>query len=321
MYTKFQEDYKPVLMNQPFIVKAPKPTGAGTSIIFAERIITSKYAHQTPEGEPADTFPAVTGYEKAAYIEYFKKNISITRTMRVAGKENEIQDNIQSLIEAPKNRIELDLAHLYSNAWSTSYTNLDGISVDVSSGDGLALISAVHTLTGVGTTWSNQVPNNPAFSKASYELAQQIALRNAYNNLGENGDFMISHLITSDDPVTVNQAKELFNATANVTSDNANTFNVYQKNAQHVIAPLIATNPNGTRNTSYEKYWFVVDAKQSSTYLTILEQPYLRTPQTVASAVDFITENLNFLSGVSYGIATVAAHGVGAGSKGDGSAS
>lgn len=318
MFGNYQQNYKPVLQSQPFIIKETKPMYSGTSTIFAERIITSQYANQVPEGEPADTYPAQTGYEKAAYIEYYKKNISITRTMRVAGKENEIQDNIRSLIEAPTDRLELDLAHRFANAWSTSYTNKDGISVDVSMGDGLAMISASHTLTGVATTFSTQLTGNAAFSKSAMELGQQIGQRNTYNNLGENVEFKATHVVTTDDAVTVNQVKELLNATANPTSDNANTYNVYKNAVQHVIVPRIATDANGQRSTSKEKYWFLVDSNLSSFYLTILEQPYLRTPSNVSTAVDFLTENLNFLSGVSYGIAVVSARGI-VGSKGDAS--
>jgi hypothetical protein len=319
MFGNYQQNYKAVLRDQPFIIKEAKPMYSGTSTIFAERIITSQYANLVPEGEPADTYPAQTGYEKAAYIEYYKKTISITRTMRVAGKENEIQDNIRSLIEGPSDRLELDLAHRFSNAWSPSYTNKDGVPVDTTTGDGLALVSGSHTLTGVSTTWSNQVSSNAAFSKSAMELGLQIAKRNTYNNLGENVDFNATHIVTTDDPVTCNQVKELLNATANVTSDNAGTYNVYKNAVQHVVVPRIATTATGSRDTTKEKYWFLVDSNLSSFYLTVLEQPYIRTPSNVSNAVDFLTENLNFLSGASYGIAVVSARGI-VGSKGDASA-
>jgi hypothetical protein len=47
-------------------------------------------------------------------------------------------------------------------------------------------------------------------------------------------------VITTDDEDTVIAVKELSNATADIMSSNAGTYNVY-KGLKHVIAPRIAT--------------------------------------------------------------------------------
>lgn len=312
-FLPFQKGYDAVMYNQTFVTKDAKPLQSGLSTIYAENVITDQYANQTPEGSPADNFPAQYGYEKAAYINPFKKKISISRLMRDGGKGNQVNTSIRTLIEAPMNRLELDLANRLTYAWSTSYTNKDGFTVDTTCGDGLALISGSHTLTGTATTFSNQITGNPAFSKSALELAEQVAQRNTFDNLGKNIVFKSTHLVTTDDRVTVNQARELFYATQNVNATGANTYNVYatsQANIQHVIVPRIALDSTGARSTSYEKYWFIVDDRLTSFFCSILNQPYVNTPMTDPSGMDFATENWDFLSGMTYGIAIVSPRGI-----------
>jgi tRNA splicing endonuclease len=107
------------------------------------------------------------------------------------------------------------------------------------------LISASHTLTGSSDTYSNQVPQNPQFSKGAYTAAKKIAVENTIDNLGQKMALDYNILVTTDDEDTIITAKELFNATADVTSSNAGTYNVYKTNSKHVIAPRIATDANG----------------------------------------------------------------------------
>lgn len=313
LFVGYQKNFAPVLYSQSFITKDPKTRNSGLATLYAENIITNQYAAQTPEGSPAETYPAQYGYEKAAYINYFKKNISITRALREAGKGNQVERQVRDLVEAPMNRLELDLANRFTYAWSTSYTNAEGITVDTTSGDALAMISTAHTLTGTSTTWSNQVTGNPAFSKAALELAEQIAQRNTFDNLGKNITFKGTHIVTTNDPVTCNQVQELIHATQNVNATGANTYNVYSTSAAgytHVIAPRIALDSTGARQTTYEKYWFVVDERLTSFFCNILTQPYVNTPSETNNGADFLTENWNFLSGMAYGIAVVSPRGI-----------
>jgi hypothetical protein len=48
-------------------------------------------------------------------------------------------------------------------------------------------------------------------------------------------------IFSTDDPNTCNQIKELLNATADVSSDNSGTFNVYSNALRHVKIPRLAT--------------------------------------------------------------------------------
>ena len=48
--------------------------------------------------------------------------------------------------------------------------------------------------------------------------------------------FYTDTIITTDDPNTINQVRELQNATADLDSDNSGSFNVYANKYKHVIS-------------------------------------------------------------------------------------
>jgi len=215
-------------------------------------------------------------------------------------------------------KLEIDLANRFTYAWDTSYTDNRGNTIDTTMGDGLAKISTVHTVTGSSSTFSNQVAANPAFSKGSLVAAKKIGQRGTIDNLGVNTPFIPDVIITSDDEDTVLAVKELLNATADVTSTNANTYNNYTNATYtHISSALVCTSSNGVRDTTKEKYWFLVDSKLSSLYLTVVSQPYYTTPTPSSNGVEPLSGSWLFTSGMDYGICEVSARGT-VGSKGTG---
>lgn len=54
-----------------------------------------------------------------------------------------------------------------------------------------------------------------------------------------------SVIITTDDPNTVNEVRQLLNSTADATSSNSGTSNVYKAKYKHVVNPYIATDSGG----------------------------------------------------------------------------
>ena len=304
VFEKKKELFPMVLKNSPLVQKVTKQLGTWDSIRFAEEIDMDLYAKYRAEWNQSTTALTQYGYEKDATIEYFTKEIEITKKMRDTGKDNIVRKLIDLLTDAPFRKLELDLAHRFSNAWSTSYTDNGGLSVDVSVWDGLALISSVHTLTGSATTYSNQITANPQFSKGSLELAERLFAEETYNNLGERVAMMPNTIITTNDPVTINQVKELLNATADINSSNAWTFNVYGWTwYNHIIVPLMSTDANGWLDTTKRKYWFVASSNDSDFQLCVLNDAYLKTPAVWNSWEDFSSENWTYLSWISYAMA------------------
>lgn len=307
-----------VMLNSGIVRKESIATGSWLVRRFSESIARTSYAWEWVEGAPATQALFQYGYEKDLIIDQHDLSISITKMMRVGGKDQEIIRKLVDLGGVGYREIDLALSHRLWFAWSTSYVNSRGFTKDLTCGDGLALISGVHTLTGSASTYSNQVPNNPQFSKGAYTAAKKIAVENTLNNLGEKMVLDYNIVITTDDEDTIIAVKELSNATADITSSNAGTFNVY-KWLKHVIAPRIATTSVGWVDTNKRKYWFIASSDIQPIIYGELEAPYIKTPRDGNNGEDALTENWNFVTFARWGTAVPSPRGI-IGSKWDGTA-
>jgi len=281
------------------------PMNTGVYKRFAERIHRDQYATTRAEGDRSAQGKVQYGYEKDMVVSTVTKEISITKLMRIAGKNKEMLDQITTLTDVCPNTIDLDLAHRLTFHTATTYTNRDGATVDIAVGDALALGSAVHKLTGTSSTYNNIVTGNPQFSKGALENAEKLFVEETLNNLGEKILMEADTIITTDDKNTINQVRELLRATANVDSSNAGTFNVYGNMYKHVIVRRIATTAAGFVDNTKRKYWFLADSKHSDFYLCTLEAPYIKTPADGNNGEEFSSENWNYMCGATYGMAIV----------------
>src|SRR3972149_7672970 len=81
---------------------------------------------------------------------------SVTWEMRKYDKYREIEKKMRGLGESTAMRIELDLTHLFTfGLQGSSYTNMDGETVDTVTGDGVQIFSNSHTITGSSTNVDN----------------------------------------------------------------------------------------------------------------------------------------------------------------------
>ena len=297
-----------VMKNSGFVNVNSMPMHTGDSKRFAERIDTSMYAGVRDEGEDAQEGVIQYGYEKDATVYTIAQTRSITKLMRDAGKDQQILDKITNLSEICPNTIELDLANRLTFAWSTTYT-YDGNSRSITVGDGLALISASHTLTGSATTYSNQITSNPAFSKGSLETAEKSFVDQSYDNLGNKCYYKPDTIITTDDPNTINEVRQLMHSTSDVSTSNSGTKNVYSNKYKHVIVPRIATTITGavvSPDTSKAKYWLLASASNSDFYFYSLVEPYVKAPKDGNNGESFASENWTYLTGATYLMAIVS---------------
>jgi hypothetical protein len=182
-FTDVMLNFPKVMRNSGVVINDPLMEKQGLYKRYAERVHMTSFASRRGEGDSTKLMKTQYGYEKDMTVYTRAGQIEITKLMRLAGKDRQIQDKINELTTVVPNGIELDLAHRLTFAWSTSYVDRDGLTVDTTVGDGLALISASHTLTGSATTYSNQVPSNPAFSKTALTAAEKLKIENTYDNL------------------------------------------------------------------------------------------------------------------------------------------
>ena len=297
-----------IMRNAPFVISDVIPHGTGDTRRYAEDIDADQYAGVRDESGIAKQARVQYGYEKDLQLYTIAQERSISKVMRDTGKNREIINRLTFLGEVGPNTIDLDLAHRLTFHTATTYSRTawgTTTTVDITVGDGLALASAVHTLTGSATTYNNIITGNPQFSKGSLENAEKLFVEETYDNLGVKMYMDPDTIILTDDPNSNNQAKELLHATADISSANAGTFNVYQTKYKVVSVPRIATTAAWAPDTTKRKYRFLAASKSSTFYFSVLNEPYLKTPMDGNNGEVFSSEDWNYMCVASYAIGIV----------------
>lgn len=281
------------------------PQNTGNVREYTE-IDLEQYASIKPEGEAHARAKVQQGYSKIAKIQRVSKEIGITIEMRTQNKYTEVVSRLTNLGSLAPNRMELDMSHRIGFGTATTYTNQEGMSVDISMGDTLALFSTAHTVRGTTTTYRNRLANNPQLSRGSLEAMEQIVVQETINQFGQKKSVPFDVLFTTDDPNTINTARELLRATAGVSAPNAGVPNVYQAKYTHVILPLVATDANGNVDSTKAKYWGLVSTMMSQAFLGMHEAPHLQTPEIGNNGEDFSTQDWKFAVSAGYFVCVVS---------------
>ncbi len=253
------------------------PNNTGSSRLL-EEYDSQTFAKNKPEGVDAKKAKAGTGYTKMAFLKRYGIEIDITWEMRKTGKLNQIKRSLVDLTNFCVHRQELDLSHRFAFANATSMVNMDGDVVDLTVGDGKALIDSAHTLAFSALTYSNQVSGNPVFSQSALEQAETMGTSDILSNFGEKRVMNFDTIVTSDYPSVVNAVKTLMQATAGVSAPNEGVPNVYEAKYKHVVLPYLATTATGARDANKKNYWFLLASQEWSGYVVEWETENLVTP-------------------------------------------
>lgn len=287
-------DQFPMVMRSSGIVKEVSiPQNSGNTRDFSE-IDLEQYARVKPEREQAQYAKAQQGYTKTGTLYRVAFAEPITFEMRSQGKYPEVVAKLTNLLPTAQNRMELDLQQRFTFATSTSYTDMDGRTVDVTVGDTLALASTAHTVRGASTTFRNRLANSPQVSRGALEAMEKMRVENHINQFGQKVPTSDDILWTTDDPNTINTTRELLQSTASVDSGaNSSVKNVYQGKYKQVILARVATDKNGAVDSTKAKYWGLVSSRESSFYLGVHEEPHVIPPSANGSQ-DSLTDDWLF---------------------------
>jgi hypothetical protein len=218
----------------------------------------STYARAKAQGVDAKKASFGIGY----YITIRAKRIGleseITWEMRRYNKKQEVLAAITALPHFCPQRVELDLTHRLTFSTSTSYVNLDGETVDLTVGDGLALVSASHTLKFSSLTYSNRVSGDPLFSKGALEAAELLTTTDILSNFGEKRVMEFNRIVTGNNPTIVNAVKQFLRSTSDNTQSNSGVVNVNQNKYEYVILPQLATTATGAIDSTKKNWWFLM---------------------------------------------------------------
>lgn len=280
----------------------------GTERLYAE-YDNETFAKRKPEGQNVSKARVGVGYQKLAKLKRFGLEVDITLEMRQFNKYPDVVAALTSLRDFGTQRQELDLTHRFTFSGATSYVNMDGETVDVSTGDGLSLINSAHTLSNSSITYSNVVSGNPVFSSTSLEAAQLLGASAIYSNFGEKRVFTWDWLVTTDYPTVTNEVARQLQSTAQVSASNAAVVNVYKALYAPVVLPYLATTATGAYDANKKNYWFLVSRNWSG-YLAEWEPENLVTPADGNNLVDRHADVWTYGVRIGYDIVVVSGRGI-----------
>lgn len=237
--------------------------GAGEGEVkLIEEYDMTTYARFKAQGADAKKAAFGIGYYITIKMKRIGIESEITYEMRRFNKYPQVMSVIQSLPHFCPQRVELDLTHRLTFGTSTSYVDLDGNTVDLTVGDGLALFSTVHTLKFSPITYSNRVSGDPLFSKGGLELAQLLTTTDILSNFGEKRVLNFNRIATGNNPTVVNAVKQFLHSTTDNTQTNAGVVNTHLNEYQHIVLTQLATTATGAVDSTKKNWWFLVAANQ-----------------------------------------------------------
>ena len=301
------------------VKEIPIAMNTGNTRKFSE-IDLEEYAKKKKESDQSVRGRVQQGYSKEGTLYRVSLNIGISYEMRTQGKYLDIQQKLTNLGKVAPNRMDLDLTHRLTFGASTSYTDMDGETVDTAVGDTYQLFYTAHTLRGSSTTFRNQLANNPQFSRGGLESMELMRVENTFNQFGEKMTIPDDVIWCGDDPNTNNTIDEVLRSTSNPTQSNSAVVNAYSGKYMKVVFPRLATNAAGGIDTTKRKYWGVASSVMSTFYLGVHEEPHMIPPPTDSNnGADRQTDDWDFGTRAGYMIVVPSATWIGF-SKGDASA-
>lgn len=226
----------------------------------------------------------------------------ITWDMRKYDRYREMSKALKKLGRTTRDRLELDLTHRFTFGLDTSYTDLDGVTVTTTVGDGYQLFYTAHTVNGSSTTYRNRIANNPSFTKGGLEAAELLYSSQMIDSAGKKVTIRPDTIVTGDDPTIGNTVREYLNSVADPTSANSGVANEYRSKYKHIVLPYLATDNEGAYNASKKDYWMLAAVAHTDAVLEISEMPHMIAPSPGSNSEDFDNDDWKFKSSAAYGL-------------------
>lgn len=298
----------------PIFIKEPIGKHQGNTKKFTE-YDTSTFARRKREGANAAKASAGVGYSVIMEKKRIAIEIDITQEMRDENRVSEVNTKLTNLAHFCPQRIELDGTHLLTFCNATSYTDMDGETVTVSTGDSLPLVYAAHTCKYSSRTWRNRVSGDPVFSQGALEAAEQLAVTEVVNNFGERRVLRYNAIISGDDPNTCNRIKQVLESTGDIDAAHGSVLNVNRSKYRHIVLPWLASTATGARDSTKERWWFLAALGQGmdgwQAYYGEWEAPHLKEqPKPGANNDDYSADVWTHGARAGYGFRAATGRGL-----------
>ncbi|MFA5340678.1 MAG: hypothetical protein WC332_02770 [Clostridia bacterium] len=280
------------------------PEKSGTQRTFTSYAHDS-YGKRMPEGADAQLAQFVQGKSKTMYMVRYGTNATVSYIAEHFSNVSTIKNDLTNLKGYMPNRMALDITHRFSFCTATSYTDMDGETVDTTIGGGtLAWVYATQTLNGSSITLSNVITSNPRFSKGAFEVAKNVAKAASLDEFGVPIEIDFNTVYSANEATTVDSILSLLRSTADPTTNNAGVVNNYKGQFRHVILKKLDTDAQGAYDTTKQYYWGYYAAGKGSKYAT-LNLGVWETPHGVAEDVNIQNDEKTLGSRAAWGLCVV----------------
>jgi hypothetical protein len=300
---------------KPLFIFESVPQMAGNTKQFDESDF-STFAKTKPEAVAAAKMQFGIGYHKVMKMKRIAGEFDLSYEARTQNQWYRVTEITAGLVEVCPQRINLDETHRVTFANATSYVDMDGFTIDTTTGDGLALADAAHTLAFSPTTYTNIVPGAPQFSKSALQSAETIAKNNIFDNFGIPKLMNFTHIFCANTPNVRENIKQFLGSQADVTQANPEVINTYKGKYEMLVLSQLDTDANGHRDTGKSNWWGIaalggaIRGNRWQAYYGEWEAPHLKpAPTEENNASDFSKDIWRYGVRAGYGLTVVSPKG------------
>lgn len=201
-----------------------------------------------------------------------------------------------------RTRLVMDMTHFLSFFTATTYTNIDGDSIDIATGDGQVLGYSGHTLTNSTTTCRNRLAGNPAVTAAAVEQAMTNFAQQVLGNNGDRLAVMGDALVVGSSQIVYHRALQIVRSMAPATAPNSGVYNPLRNALRVLRYQYLDSVAAGTVDTTKSEYWALVDTKNPGGYVYVTEQPNVMVPTLSNGGVQWLNDNKTIRGTTCYSV-------------------
>lgn len=273
-----------------------------------------RYASVKSEGQDSKSRRVEQGYTK----DMVRKTISVTRDLSgeavKALTAHGLGKFAMNVGKDVVDRIELDMANFIGMGSASSYVDMDGFTVDLTTGDGLSLFNTSHTLKHSATQYSNVITGNPSFSEDALEIAEDYFNYNVMDNFGQRITMNPNAIITSRKASVKNRVKRLLKSTApekieGTTNANSGVTNTYKESYEHLVVDF-DVDAKGITDATKSFNWFLAALGEDTD--TSFQGYYCSwmSPETAPVEINQRKWTISQTARAAYGLAAVSGRGI-----------
>lgn len=266
---------------------------AGKTDRYEEPLTALMMAKAISEGDPMALGAIAPGYYKDITVVRRTAGFQYTWDWEHHNKyPNQLFNLYKEVGMGLRLRIEMDLTHNFTFGTATSYTDMDGNTIDTTTGDGLTLFYSAHTLSNSTTTYRTRLAGNPAASPSAIEAALSNFNQQIYDNNGNRIMTAMPDTIIIGSSVSVyNRVKKIVYSTSPRDEANSNVMNPLKGSLRIVQLKYLDSTAVQVLDTTKSEYFIICDSSHIGGFIRVTENPTVTLPTIQNGGIVFNTED------------------------------